>query len=102
MLGMPLFSDAIWLHRLGHVVMGAAVQLTAPGFGCASAPLLEEKRDFGSFALVSEVCDPFRVHGTCARPALAAGDQPVDVLKVQVFKRPQQRFGAYETNPRVD
>jgi hypothetical protein len=57
-----------------------------------STPLLEEKRDFGSQALISNIRDPFLHDGPCTWTRLAAHDHPIDIFEIQFPKRTDQRL----------
>ena len=65
-----------------HRVIGLAVQQPPSGLRGATAPLLVEERDAGRAAAVAQVAHPRRVAWATLRPALAAGDQPVDAVQV--------------------
>lgn len=64
--------------------MECAVQVSAVGLGGAAAPLLEEEGYAGGVTLVAQVAGPGFGHGAGAGAALAADDQPVDALQVEV------------------
>ena len=63
-------------------------------------PLLEEECDAGILALVADPADPFTVDGTVVRARSAAGNNPVDSLKVEPVERSYQGLTRQESNGR--
>src|SRR4030095_16768470 len=72
-------------HR--ELVPFLAFQQPATRFRRAATPLFEKEGHVCAEALVANVHDPFRFHGTCARAALTTNDDPVDTLKDQFAYR---------------
>lgn len=64
----------------------------APGFWPESAPLLEEEGHFGSDAQIAYRARPFELHGSRARAAFAADDDPVNAGEIEGFDRPDEGF----------
>src|SRR5581483_7510643 len=62
------------------------------------APLLEEERDAGARALVAQATDPVGMRWPCARARFAAGDDPVETVKVRAREvdRSEQRLSGNE------
>src|SRR5262245_16319298 len=83
--------------KTGYLVPCSPLQLTACLFLVGTAPLLEEERHLGSFALIANVEHPFLAHRPGAGPRFATDDDPVDVLQVEIRYRPQQRFDRQES-----
>ena len=79
-----------------HLVPRPAVQFP-PGFLLPNpSPLLEEERDVTIHALLSDVFDPYRVHGPGAKAGLPADDDPVDVSKVYFPQGAEERLEGQE------
>jgi hypothetical protein len=57
-----------------------------------AAPLLEEKWDLGSQALIPNIRDPFLHDRSRTWTRLAADDHPIDLLEIQLPKRTDQRL----------
>jgi hypothetical protein len=69
-----------------------AVKLSSGLLFPNSAPLLEEKGDVGSLALVSNGKHPFLLHRPGTRTALPADNDPVNSFQVHLAKIFQERL----------
>jgi hypothetical protein len=56
--------------------------------------LLEEEGDALGLTAVAQVADPLRADGTVPPPGLAAGDQPVDPVEVELVESALMPFMA--------
>ena len=86
-------------HR--ELVPFLAFQQPATRFRRAATPLFEKEGHVCAEALVANVHDPFRLHGTGARAALAANDDPVDTLKDQFAYRTDKGLNREKSNSRI-
>lgn len=83
-------------HESRHLVPGPTAKL-APGLFFATAtPLFEEERNACLDALVAYIDYPLRMHGARPGAGLAAHDNPVNMIQVEVGYWPQQRFERQE------
>ena len=78
------------IHSDWHLIPGATFERATRPLFLHSAPLLEEKWDFDSQALIPNVRDPFLHDRSCAGTRLAADDHPIDILEIQLPKRTDQ------------
>src|SRR5712691_4156468 len=74
----------------------SAVEFPAAFFRCTSAPLLEEERNSGVEAFVSDVCCPGDVEWAVSGAGLSSGDDPVNALELQRVERTYERFAGEE------
>ena len=74
------------------------IQCPTPGFWPESAPLLEEEGHFGSDAQIAYRAGPFELHGSRARSAFAADDDPVDAGEIEGLDRSDEGFDGKEAN----
>lgn len=63
-----------------------------------TAPLLEEEGHFGSDAQIAYRAGPFELHGSRARSAFAADDDPVDAGEIEGLDRSDEGFDGKEAN----
>jgi hypothetical protein len=85
-----------------QLVPRSSVEHPAAGLRGASAPLFVEEGDASRHAAVPDVENSVWVTSTMPRPALAAGDDPVEILQVKPVHGTEQRFGADEADGHRD
>jgi hypothetical protein len=81
----PKDSTADW-----HLIPGAPFKDSSRSFLLDSSPLLEEKRDFDSQALISDISDPFLHDRSCAGTRLAAHNGMDTSLDKEKFFLPEE------------
>src|SRR3989304_5764105 len=97
-LPIPLAARVTQAGHRWHLVPGAPVEFPAVALFLDAAPLLEKERDAGPQALVANVKDPIRIHGTRTETGLSADYHPVDAVEVEVRERTQQRLQREEAD----
>ncbi len=81
----PLFPDPVRLPT-------AAVNVTVTRRPLA--PLLEEKRNVGRIALIAQASRPGRMNRPSALPALAASDDPINLLARRLGRQLREQTAA--------
>lgn len=69
--------------RVGHLIVGVAVELATPSLRAYAAPLLEEECRAGGARLLADVPNPTSLYGPVLRPGLAAADDPVYAFEIE-------------------
>src|SRR5260370_37563807 len=83
-----------------HFIVGTAVQGTAVLLLLDAAPLLEEELHALVLALLPNRLDPGLIERSGARAALAADDDPLDPIEVQLSDVLQERLDREESHLR--
>ncbi len=65
---------------------------------CPPTPLLMEEREPSCMSTVSQVSHPLRITPPVAGATFTAGNQPLQVIKLEGRKGPQERLRAHETD----
>ena len=74
------------------------IERPTPGFWPESTPLFEEEGNLGIDAQIAYRARPFEVHGSRARSAFAADDDPVDAGEIEGLDRSDEGFDGKEAN----
>src|SRR6266508_4643525 len=84
------------IHTNRHLIPSTTFECASCSFLLHATPLLEEKWDFGSQALIPNIRDPFLQDWPRPWTRLAAHDHPIDIFKIQFPKRTNQRLKRQE------
>lgn len=74
----------------------APIQCAAMGFWMGTAPLLEEKRNVATDAVVSNIANPAFLHGPCSWSRLSPNDHPANPIQWQLIDGPDQWLDGQE------